>query len=408
MKRNVFSNVITAIDIGTTKICVLIAKRHTHDMLEIIGIGKAASHGLRKGVVVDIAKTVNSIKQAINEAQVMAGYSIETASIGISGSHIKSFNSEGAVPIKRGEVTHNDIATVLASAKAIAIPEGQQILHVLPQYFIIDDNERIHDPLGMYGIRLEAKVHIITGAVACVQNLIKCCELAGVQVTDIVLEQIASASAVLSNDERTLGVGVLDIGGGTSDLALYRNNGITYTAVFPVAGNQFTQDVAIGLQTTLQDAERIKKEYGIVSTNWQETFFKTESLSQLGQREVPISELYAIVQPRAEELLMLVKKTLEQQQLYSVITAGFVLTGGGSMLAGFKDLAQEILGVSVRIGKPRLTSSILSTLDNPIYATGYGLLLQALKKEDTTTDRLSGPLVSRVVARMKSWVSDFF
>ncbi len=384
----------------------MIAEQHTKDMIEIIGIGKSSSEGLKKGIVVDIGKTVNSIKQAVYEAQIMANCSIEKATIGISGSHIKSIDSRGVVPIKRGEVTRYDIANVLASAKAIAIPEGQHILHVLPQYFMIDTHEKVHDPIGMYGVRLEAQVHIITGAVACVQNLIKCCELAGIQVTDIILEHIASAAAVLSNDERTLGIGMLDIGGGTSDLAIYKNNSIYYTSVFPVAGNQFTQDVAIGLQTPLHEAERIKKEYNNLNP---EGLCKATLLSDAHSREISFLELHTILQPRAEELLFLVKRMLVAHQLYPIISAGMVLTGGGSLLSGLTQLAQKILNIPVRIAKPRLTHAIITSLDNPMYATAYGLLLQSLKKEDTATiDRLSGPLINRVMARMKSWVSDFF
>lgn len=409
MSGRVFSNVITAIDIGTTKICVLVARHSAQDNLEIIGVGRSVSYGLKKGVVTDIAKAVSSIKEAINDAQIMAGCLIERAVIGISGNHIQSFNSHGAVPIKCTEVVREDILAVLASAKAIALPEGQKILHVLPQYFMIDDNEKINDPIGMHGIRLEARVHIITGAIACVQNLIKSCELAGVQVQDIILEQVASASAVLSNDERILGVGVLDIGGGTSDLALYKNNSIVHTAVVPVAGNYFTHDLAIGLQTTLLNAEHIKKEYGVVGGQWQDVEFLIESLSNNEQRIINRSYLYNILQPRAEELFTIVKTILNKNQLRSAMTTGLVITGGGSMLFGIADLAHQILGLPVRLGKPSLSIPILSLLNDPIYATGYGLLLQALKKDDTATiDTLMGPLLLRVVSRMKTWVSDFF
>ncbi|MBI2774415.1 cell division protein FtsA [Candidatus Dependentiae bacterium] len=408
MKGNIFSELIVAIDIGTTKICVLVAQQQADGTLEIVGIGNSPSHGLKKGVVVDIAKTVQSIKLAVSEAQLMAGCTIDRACIGISGSHIKSLSSQGVVPIKRGQISHQDIANVLAAAQAIALPEGQQILHVLPHYFVIDGNERINDPFGMYGVRLEANVHIITGGTASAQNLINCCESAGIKVTDIVLEQLASAAAVLSPDERELGVGMLDIGGGTSDLALYAHGAIRYTHVIPVAGNQFTNDLAVGLQTTLIEAERIKKEFGSVQEIDNNEIINVASLQDGQTHDVWLPELSGILRPRATELLMMVKQIIDSKQLNQTITAGFVLTGGGSLLNGLVPLAHEILKVPVRIGRPRLDHTNFITLTTPLYATGYGLLLHALQKSNTSTDGISGPLVSRMVARMKSWVSDFF
>ena len=408
MKGSVFSDIVVAIDIGTTKICVLVAQLQSDGSLDIVGIGNAPSDGLKKGVVVDIGKTVHSIKQAVCEAQFMAGCTIDSACIGISGSHINSLSSQGVVPIKRGQVTHHDVTAVVEAAQAIALPEGQQILHVLPHYFFIDGSDKINDPVGMYGVRLEANVHIITGSVACAQNLINCCQLAGIKVYDLVLEQLASACAVLSPDERELGVGMLDIGGGTSDLALYMNGAIRYTHVIPVAGNQFTNDLAIGLQTTLNQAERIKKEFGSVSETTNDTIITIESLEQDETHDVWVPELSAILRPRATELLTLVKKIIDSKHLSQTITAGFVLTGGGSLLHGLPQLANDILRVPVRIGKPRLQNSIFATLENPLYATGYGLLLHALQKRDTATNGISGPILTRIVSRMKSWVSDFF
>jgi cell division protein FtsA len=408
MKGGVFSELIVAIDIGTTKICVLVAQQTGNKQLEIVGIGNAPSHGLKKGVVVDVEKTIKSIKQAVSEAQLMAGCTIENACIGISGSHIKSFSSQGVVPIKKGQITLHDIANVIAAAQAIALPEGQQILHVLPHYFIIDGNDRINDPLGMYGVRLEANVHIITGATASAQNLINCCQSAGIRVTDIVLEQLASAAAVLSPDERELGIGMLDIGGGTSDLALYAHGAIRYTHVIPVAGNQFTNDLAVGLQTTLAEAERIKKEFGSVQEIDNNEVITIASLQEGQMHQIWLPELSSILRPRATELLRMVKTIIDSKQLNHTLTAGFVLTGGGSLLDGLAPLAHEILKVPVRIGRPRLDQTNFITLTTPLYATGYGLLLHALQKSNTATDGISGPLVSRMVARMKSWVSDFF
>ena len=254
---------VVSIDVGTTKICVLVAHALDKDHLEILGVGKAPSDGLRKGVVVDIQKTISSIKAAVKEAELMADVTINSAAIGISGGHIQSTNSHGMVAIKHGEVKDSDVAAVMNAARAFAIPEGTQVLHVLPQYFIIDSREKVQNPVGMHGIRLEVQAHVIMGAIASVQNLVKCCEMAGVKVTDIILEQLASAQAVLSEDEREIGVAMLDIGGGTSDLAVYQNGNIRHTFVLPVAGNHFTNDIAVGLRTPIKEAERIKKEYGL-------------------------------------------------------------------------------------------------------------------------------------------------
>lgn len=403
--------VVVSIDVGTTKICVLVAQQLHNNQLEILGVGKSPSDGLKKGVVVDVAKTIQSIKAAINEAQLMAGFLIDSASIGISGGHIKSMSSQGMVPIKRGEVRVGDIEAVLASARAIPIPEGMQILHVMPQFFVIDSHTKLQDPLGMHGIRLEVKAHIILGAIASVQNLVKCCEMAGVKVNDIILEQLASADAVLSADERELGVAVLDIGGGTSDLAIYQQGSIRHTMVLPIAGNHFTNDVAIGLRTTLNDAERVKKEYGYASYDLLEEdgLFEVSTVHGGATTIMQQSDLINILNPRAQEVLCLVHDEIIKHNLQSFIPTGLVLTGGGSLLRGITDLAQKIFNVPVRIGSPSLLHTMPESLDHPMYATGYGLLLHTIGKTDRLSmDSLAGPLVNRVLIRMKSWVSDFF
>ena len=411
MKGVVFSKeVAVAIDIGTTKICVLVA-RCVNEQVEILGIGKAPSDGLKKGVVVDVGRTVESIKAAVKEAEIMAGMPIEHAYIGISGGHIQSRSSQGMVLIKNGEVRATDIAQVITAARAIVIPEGQQVLHVLPQYFTLDSLQTVTDPLGMYAVRLEAQVHIITGSIASVQNLMRCCELAGIKVVDIILEQLASAYAVLSTNERQLGVAMLDIGGGTSDLALYHNNSIKHTMVLPVAGNHFTQDLAIGLQTTLHDAERVKKEYGLVYEKLlkDDGCIELASVNGLGKHIVLQSEVVSILEARAQEVLYLVYQDIQKNNLLSFIPTGLVLTGGGALLGGINTLAEIIFKGPIRIGNPQLESPFAHMISSPIYATAYGLLLHALKKQDTATvDSLSGPLVLRVFTRMKSWVADFF
>lgn len=402
--------IVVSIDVGTTKICVLVAQVLDQHHIDILGVGKAPSDGLRKGVVVDVHKTIASIKAAIKEAELMADIPINTAAIGISGGHIQSTNSHGMVAIKHGEVTQSDITNVMNAARAIALPEGMQILHVLPQFFIIDSCDKLQNPLGMQGIRLEVQAHIIMGAIASVQNLVKCCEAAGIKVTDIILEQLASADAVLSDDERELGVAMLDIGGGTSDLALYQGGNIRHTYVLPVAGNHFTNDLALGLRTPIKEAERIKKEYGLASTALLEQDLTLEIASVEGEQThlVAVSDLIGILEPRAEELLMLVYQEIVERKLEAMVSSGLVLTGGGSLLPGMKELAQEIFNMPVRVGMVRTGYDLPESLESPIYATGYGLLKQVVKQQNYALSSLSGPAVARIFTRMKSWVMDFF
>ncbi len=408
----VFPNrVLTSIDVGTTKICVLVAQHLDDGRVEVIGVGKTPSEGLHKGVVVDVAKTIHSIRNALKEAELMAGIPFESATVGISGGHIQSINSHGVVPIKQGTIKPYDVSNVLAAARAIPIPEGQQILHVLPQYFVIDSRDRVHDPVGMHGIRLEVQAHIIMGAITSVQNLVKCCEMAGVTVNDIILEQLASADAVLSKDERELGVAMLDIGGGTSDFVVFQHASIRHTMVLPVAGNHFTNDIAIGLRTTISDAERVKKEYGIASMDDMENddFMEVEMVQGDHRQVVRVSDLIRILQPRAEEVLSLVHDEINRYNLHPFITTGLVLTGGGSLLTGMQELAEQLFDIPVRIGNPRVEFTLPESLHSPIYATGYGLLLRTLQREQQERmSDLGGPMFKRVFDRMKSWVIDFF
>ncbi|MEX0672122.1 MAG: cell division protein FtsA [Candidatus Babeliales bacterium] len=398
-----------AIDIGTTKICVLIAHHLGDNQIEIRGIGKSPSYGLKKGVVVDIAKTVQSIKTAVKEAELMAGTTIESAVIGIAGSHIRSINSTGAVPIKRHEVQQGDITNVLHAAQAVQIAEGQQILHIMPQYFSIDGGDKLMDPLGMHGIRLEARVHIITGSIASVQDLIKCCRMAGVKVGDIILEQLASADAVLSDDERELGVGILDIGGGTSDFAIYQNGAIRHTMVLPVAGNHFTNDIAVGINTTIKEAERIKHLYGLaLHSMLDDSEISIENIHGDSKKVVHASELVRIIEPRARELLNFINQEIMMYELRPLMRSGLVLTGGGSLLEGLPAIAQSIFRVPIRVGRPKTEYMLPSSLNNPMYATSYGLLVHAIKKQTKTFDYKGGPMSKKIFGRMKSWLADFF
>lgn len=410
MARLFNDRIIVSIDVGTTKMCVLVAQQVGADSFDIIGVGKAPSEGLKKGVVVDVSKAVRSIRQAVKEAELMAGIPIESAYVGISGGHIKSVNSHGVVPVKRGQIDQEDVARALAAAKAIPIEQDHQIIHVLPQYFVIDARDKVVAPIGMHGIRLEVQAHIIMGAVSSVQNLVHCCQMAGVKVKDIILEQLASADAVLSQDERELGVAVLDIGGGTSDLALYQQGSIRHTMVLPVAGNHFTQDVAIGLRTTLQDAERIKKEYGNVNRDVleQDELIEIEMVQGAERQLVRMSDLVGILHPRADELLRLVHEEIIKRKLISLMPSGLVLTGGGSLLRGMQECAESLFGMPVRVGRPKVDAHVLHSLYSPIYATGYGLLVHALHKQTGAFGRASGPVYKRVFDCMKSWVADFF
>jgi cell division protein FtsA len=410
MARLIKDQIIASIDVGTTKICVLIARK-IGDQLEIVGIGKSPSHGLQKGVVVDIAKTINSINHAVKEAEMMAGVPIESAYIGISGGHISAVNSSGVVPIKHGQIRHSDVDLVLEAAKAIAIPEGRQFLHILPQYFIINGCDRVQDPIGMHGVRLEVQAHIIMGSVSSVQNLLNCCQSAGVNVNDIILEQLASADAVLSEDERELGVGVIDIGGGTSDVAFYKNGTVRHTMVLPVAGNHVTNDIAIGLRIMKNEAERIKKRYGFAISSLVETeeLVEVEMMQGEDLQVVRLSDLVLIIESRMRELFTLINDDIRKNHLQQFMTNGIVLTGGGSLLTGARELAEEIFDCPVRIGKPRVLFDLVETLQSPLYATGYGLLVHVLQNEKQIKMHLDDePLTRRVFERMKSWVSDFF
>lgn len=408
---------ITAIDIGTTKICVLIAAVDAHGAIDIIGMGQAPSYGLKKGVIVDIGLTVQSIQKAVAQAEESCGLKVESAAVGISGGHIQSFNSTGVVAIKRRDVTQDDIDRVIEAAKAVPIPQDREILHIIPQYFRVDGQERVLDSLGMYGVRLEAQVHIVTGAVASAQNIITSCELAGVRVNDIVLEQIASAEAVLTPSERELGVGILDIGGGTSDFAIYRSGRIMHSKVVAVAGNHFTNDLAIGLGVPLREAEAVKRQYGFVleekyidcGVDRIEVPLELEGQSKM----VDVYDLYEILNPRAQEIFEMLQDEMLTYHLKPLMPSGLVLTGGGALLNGMQELALHTFALPVRIGTPLSTADASLSyapdiLKSPIYATGYGLLLHALQgTRNTYLSAQDDPMIARVFKRMKSWIYDY-
>jgi cell division protein FtsA len=411
MARGLLDKTITAIDVGTTKISVFVARYTHNEIIDIIGTGTVPSHGLSKGVVIDVPQAVRSIAAAVKEAELLAGIQIESAYVGVSGAHITSCNSHGVVPIKKGEITQEDINTVLAAAQAIPIPEGQQIIHVLPQYFTVDGRDSVVDPLGMHGIRLEVQAHIVIGSVSSVQNLVRCCERAGVQVRDVILEQLASADAVLTTDECALGVGVLDIGGGTADFAVFHKDGIRHTKVIPIAGNHFTNDLALGLRTPRIDAENIKKTIGIAHPSLLNNHTHAE-ISIVGNNHTKVvyqSELLPILEARARELISFVHEEIITYKLQPFLGMGIVITGGGSLLAGIDQITQEICHLVVRTGLPRYTVSVPEFFKTPIYATGYGLLVHALKKQRIQHDKSTHTsFVVRVVDHMRSWMREFF
>jgi cell division protein FtsA len=373
-------SVLVSLDIGTTKVCVVVA-RVVEGKVNIAGIGSSPSTGLRKGVVVNIDGTVNSIKKAIDEAELMAGIKINGCLAGIAGAHVKSFNSNGVVAIKDKEVRRDDIARAIDAAKAVPVPSDRQLLHVIPQEFIVDDQDGIRDPIGMSGVRLEVRVHIVTGTTSSAQNIVKCCNLAGLQVDELVLAQLASSEAALTPEETEIGVGLVDIGGGTSDIAVYTSGSIKYTAVLPFGGNHITNDIAIGLRTPIEEAEKIKKKYGCALSRMigaNETI-EVPSVGGRKPRTLMRKTLADIIEPRAEEILSMIYEELKKSGCEKLLASGVVLTGGCANLEGVVELAESTFNLPVRRGYPVGIGGLVDVVNNPVYATGVGLVLHAYR-----------------------------
>ena len=404
-----YGNLIAGLDIGTTKICTIIAE-NSSEGIDIVGIGTHPSKGLKKGMIVDIGATIESIQKAIKEAERMADHEIETVYTGISGGHIKSFNSHGVIAIKNREVKRSDIKRSIDAARAIAIPVDREIIHVFPQEFIVDDQRGIRDPLGMSGMRLEAKVHVVTGAVTSAQNIIKCANRTGLDVKDIILQQLASSEAVLTADEKELGVALVDMGGGTTDTAIFFNGSIGYTSIIPVGGNHFTSDIALGLRTPIKEAERIKKEYGCAIAHSVDRDEMIEVMSTDGKETRTISRrtLCEIIEPRAEELLQLIHKEILKSELAEFLGAGVVLTGGASMMPGIRELAEKIFKLPVRIGYPRGVRGLKDVVNNPMFATGVGLVLYGSNQKSHQNFNGKGNLFNALVQRMRGWFLEVF
>ncbi len=403
-------NLIVGLDIGTTKICAIIGNL-TDDGLDIVGIGTSPSKGLRKGVVINIESTVEAIQKAIREAELMAGCEIKTVFAGIAGGHIKGFNSQGVIAIKNREVTSDDVRRVIDAAKAIAIPMDREVIHILPQEFIIDDQDGIKEPLGMSGVRLEAKVHIVTGAVASAQNIIKSCQRAGCDVADIVLEQLASAEAVLSSDEKELGVAMIDIGGGTTDIAIFVDGAIKHTAVLSLGGNHLTNDIAVGLRTPMAEAEKIKQQYGCCLTSMvgKDETIEVPSVGGREPRVLSRQLLAEILEPRVEEIFTLVNREIIRSGFEDVIASGVVITGGTCILPGMPELAEQVFNLPVRRGVPRDIGGLTDVVNSPIYATGVGLVKYGSKNLQTKNFAIGQQNVfDKVIRRMKEWFGEFF
>ncbi|GBF30481.1 cell division protein FtsA [bacterium MnTg04] len=411
MSRKGDRNLIVGLDIGTSKVVAIVGEITDEGGVEVIGIGSQPSRGLKKGVVVNIESTVQSIQRAVEEAELMAGCEIHTVHAGIAGSHIRSLNSHGIVAIRDKEVTRSDVERVIEAAQAVAIPADQRTIHVLPQEFIIDHQEGIREPIGMSGVRLEAKVHMVTGAVSAAQNIIKCVQRCGLQVEDVVLEQLASSYAVLTQDEKELGACLVDIGGGTTDIAVFSGGAIRHTAVIPIAGDQATNDIAISLRTPTQYAEELKIRYACALSqlaNPDETI-EVPSVGDRPPRRLARQTLAEVIEPRYEELFMLVQDELRRSGFEELVAGGIVLTGGSSKMEGAIELAEEVFHMPVRLGIPQFVQGLSDVVRNPIYATGVGLLLYA--QEALADKAASSPLgggLADVWERMKTWFQGNF
>lgn len=411
MSKKMEKNLIVGLDIGTSKVVAIVGEITPDNEVEIIGLGSHPSRGLKKGVVVNIESTVQSIQRAIEEAELMSGCQIHSVYAGIAGSHVRSLNSHGIVAIRDKEVTPADVERVIDAARAVAIPADQKILHILPQEFIIDQQESIREPVGMSGVRLEAKVHMVTGAVSAAQNIIKCVRRCGLEVDDIILEQLASSHSVLTDDEKELGVCLVDIGGGTTDIAVFTEGAIRHTAVIPIAGDQVTNDIAVALRTPTQYAEEIKIKYACALTQLAsvDETIEVPSVGDRPDRRLARQTLAEVVEPRYEELFTLIQAELRRSGFEDLCAAGIVLTGGSSKMEGAVELAEEIFHMPVRLGFPQYVTGLVDVVRNPIHSTGVGLLLfgyqnRAMRESET---RMGNGFKS-VWNRMKSWFQGNF
>ncbi len=405
MTKKTDDRLIVGLDIGTSKVAALVAELAPDGTFDVLGMGSHESKGLKKGVVVNIEATVSAIQRALEEAELMADCKIASAFTGIAGSHIRSFNSTGMVAIKDREVSALDVDRVIDTARAVNIPTDQQILHVLRQEFIIDGQEDVREPIGMSGVRLEVKVHIVTGAVSAAQNIIKCVRRCGLEVNDLILQPLASSRAVLSEDERDLGVCLIDIGGGTTDIAVFTHGAIRHTAVIPIAGDQITNDIAMALRTPTAEAENIKIRHGVALRQLADPneMIEVPGIGDRGPRVMSRQTLAEVIEPRAEELFSLVQQVLRESGFEELLSSGIVLTGGSAVMQGMVELGEEIFHMPVRVGVPRYSGGLAEVVRNPRYATAVGLLLDGIEQhQQGLVSRQSGS-VKAVLARMREW-----
>ena len=405
---------VVGLDIGTTKICCIVGEivdGGPHPVIDIIGIGTAPSSGLRKGVVINIDHTVDSIGKAVEEAELMAGVEIGSVFTGIAGGHIKSFNSNGIVAIKDKEITAQDVQRVIDAAKAVAIPLDREVIHIIPQEYVIDDQDGIRDPIGMNGVRLEAKVHIVTGAVSSAQNIIKCANRAGLNVSEICLEPIASAEAVLSQDEKELGVILVDIGGGTSDIAIFREGALVHTGVLAVGGNHITNDIAVGLRTPMNEAERVKIQYGCAMAslvNPEETM-EVPGVGGRKSRVVSRRLLAEIIEPRVEEMFSLIHREVQKSGHLDLLSGGVVITGGTTLLEGMPEMAEFIFEMPVKRGIPQGIGGLRDVVNSPKFATAVGLLKYGARNGTRSKFTIRDKnIYDKVRGSMKTWIRDLF
>jgi cell division protein FtsA len=404
------NRMIVALDIGTSKVVAVVGEIDAEGQIEVVGIGSHPSKGMKKGVVVNIESTVQSIQRAVEEAELMAGCQIHSVYAGIAGSHIRSLNSHGIVAIRDREVHPLDLERVIDAAQAVAIPADQKVLHILPQEYVIDDQEGIKEPLGMSGVRLEAKVHLVTCAVNAVQNIEKCIRRCGLEVEEIILEQLASSFAVLTEDERELGVCLVDIGGGTTDIAIFTDGSIRHTGVIPIAGDQVTNDIAMALRTPTQHAEEIKIKYACALTQLAgaDETIKVPSVGDRPPRDLSRQALAEVVEPRYDELFTLIQAELRRSGFEDMVPAGIVLSGGTSKMEGVVELAEEIFHMPVRIGYPQYVHGLNDILRNPIYSTGVGLLQYGRQHQDDGRAAVRGGGRDSLMVRLKAWLQDNF
>ncbi len=404
-------NLIVGLDIGTSKIVTIVAELLPEGTLKVIGLGQHPSRGLKKGVVINIDSTMQAIQRSIEEAELMADCKIKTVFTGIAGNHIKSLNSHGMVKIKDAEVTQMDVDRVVETARAVALPADQQILHILTQEFIIDGQDDVREPLGMSGMKLEVKVHIVTGAVAAAQNIVKCIKRCGLEVSDLILQPLASSIAVLTEDEKELGVCLVDIGGGTTDIAVFKNGAIRHTAVIAIAGDQITNDVAVAFRTPTQSAEDIKIKHGCALRQLADAREVVEVPGVDGReaRQLSLQTLAEVIEPRVVELYELVLQELRRSGMEEMIASGIVITGGSAMMRGMLELGEEIFHMPVRMGMPRYVGGLSEVVSNPRYATGVGLILMGKQQlERHLTVQMESSSVGRIFDKMKSWFQGNF